>query len=79
MFKFFNKDNEGHSHINFADLDGVPLKEGDIVVSLRYDLGRCKVIRTPQGYEYESEESGKKVHWLKMVDAATKNQKVRKI
>ena len=79
MFKLFKKNSEDKSELNFADLDGVPLKEGDIVISLRYDLGKCKVIKTEKGFEYESLENGQLVHWLRMVDAATKNQKVRKV
>ncbi len=79
MFKLFKKNSGGKSELNFADLDGVPLKEGDIVISLRYDLGKCKVVKTGKGFEYESLESGQLVHWLRMVDAATKNQKVRKV
>ena len=79
MFKLFKKNSEDKSELNFADLDGVPLKEGDIVISLRYDLGKCKIIKTKKGIEYESLENGQLVHWLRMVDAATKNQKVRKV
>ena len=61
-----------------ADLENNPLVEGDAVMSLRYDMGRCRVVRTGSGYEYVS-ETGKRVSWLRMVDAATKLQKVRKL
>ncbi|NQT78634.1 MAG: hypothetical protein HQ565_13055 [Bacteroidetes bacterium] len=60
------------------DLDGKPLKEGDIVESLRYDLGKCRIIKTGEMYAYESLESGEKVSWARMIDAASKKQKVRK-
>ncbi|UCG26887.1 MAG: hypothetical protein JSV24_07865, partial [Bacteroidales bacterium] len=56
-----------------------PLKEGDIVESLRYEMGRCKILVTEEGYIYESLDTGKRVSWAKMIDATTENQKVRKI
>jgi hypothetical protein len=82
MFRMFNwgseKPGRGKSP-KLADMDGSPLKEGDIVDCFRYDLGRCRLIRDDTGYIYESLESGKKVSWAKMVDARTKMQKVRKV
>ena len=60
------------SELNFADL-------GDKVLSLRYDLGECIIINTEEGLAYESIEKKKIVNWAKMVDAASKNQKVRKL
>lgn len=65
--------------MKFTDLDGIPLNEGDMVQSFRYDLGKCKVVKTEEGMAYESMENGKLMHWAKMIDATTKNQKVRKI
>jgi len=62
-----------------ADMDGKPLREGDVVESLRYDLGICRILKNGDAYEYESIESGEKVSWAKMIDAASKNQKVRKV
>ncbi len=67
------------SNLKFADFDGNPLLENDLVESLRYDLGKCKIISTDKGFEYQSIETGKQVHWTKMIDASTNNQKVRKI
>ncbi len=67
------------SDVNFVDLDGMPLKEGDKVLSLRYDLGECKIIKTEVGLAYESIEKKTIISWAKMVDAASKNQKVRKL
>ncbi len=79
MFKLFNKRSASKSELNFSDLDGNPLHEGDEVVSLRYELGRCRVITTSNGMAYRSVETGEEIHWSKMVDAVTRNQKVRKI
>jgi len=42
------------------DLDGKQLKEGDVVESLRYELGKCRIIKNGEMYLYESLESGKK-------------------
>lgn len=62
-----------------ADLDQNPLKAGDIVDALRYDLGKSKIIKTEKGLAYESLETGKVVLWHLMIDAATELQKVRKL
>ncbi|MEM6840823.1 MAG: hypothetical protein AAF944_26165 [Bacteroidota bacterium] len=78
MFGFFKKKKETHIPI-LADLNNEPLQEGDIVESLRYDLGKCRVIATEKGLAYESMENGKEVSWHLMVDASTDLQKVRKI
>ena len=60
------------------DLDGNALAEGDTVVSLRYDMGECKLVKTEIGFEYQSLEKDIQMTWLKMIDAATERQKVRK-
>jgi hypothetical protein len=78
MFKF-GKKNKAYSSLPFADLDGSPLNENDIVISGRYDMGKCKIITTDAGHAYQSLESGKIVSWTKMIDAATRNQKVKKL
>ena len=81
MFNFLKrkeKDN-GATNLQMADLDRNPLKPGDVVEALRYDLGKSKVIETEKGLAYESIESGKVVSWHLMVDASTELQKVRKI
>ena len=62
-----------------ADLDQNPIKAGDVVDALRYDLGKSKVIETEKGLAYESLETGKIVTWHLMVDAATELQKVKKL
>ena len=82
MFNWFKKgkrNNDKPKLPALMDLNNQPIQEGDIVESLRYDLGRCKVNRVENGYEYESLKSGDKVSWVKMIDASTENQKVKKI
>jgi hypothetical protein len=75
----FRKNKSDRKKPRFADLDGNPLKEGDVVLSLRYDLGEARIIRTDKGLEYESVGTGTRVAWDRMIDAATGNQKVRKL
>jgi len=67
------------SRIQFCDFDGQPLKEGDIVMSMRYDMGESRIIKTEEGLAYESLTSGQVVGYAKMIDAATGYQKVRKL
>jgi hypothetical protein len=81
MFNFFKKkkkDNE-ISNLKMVDLDQNPLKIGDIVDALRYDLGKSKIVETEKGMAYKSIETGKVVTWHLMIDAATEFQKVKKI
>ena len=75
MFGLFKKKKK---ELVLFDLEGNQLIEGDIVLSLRYDLGECRLIKTEQGFEYESIENKNRVSWVKMIDAATERQKVRK-
>jgi hypothetical protein len=80
LFSFFKKKSGGNKKLpRLADLNDNPLKEGDIVLSHRYELGECKIIKTENGIEYESISSGKRVSWLRMIDAATEKQKVNKV
>lgn len=79
MFRFLKNRSNASQRVKMADMDGTPLKEGDIVISYRYDMGRCRIVYTDQGFVYESLESGKKVNWARMIDARTELQKVRKI
>ena len=65
--------------IQFVDFEGQPLKEGDIVMSMRYDLGESRIIKTEEGMAYESLSSGQTVGYAKMIDAASGYQKVRKL
>jgi hypothetical protein len=78
MTPFFNIRRK-KSQLKFYDFDGQPLKEGDMVMSLRYDLGECRIIMTETGYAYESLKTGEKVNYAKMIDAGTGYQKVRKL
>ena len=48
-------------------------------MSLRYDMGESRIIRTESGLAYESLATGEQVPWAKMIDAATGYQKVRKL
>lgn len=81
MFSLFKKKarDNGTGNLQMADLDRNPLKPGDVVDALRYDLGKSRVIETEKGLAYESIESGKVVSWHLMVDASTELQKVRKV
>ena len=73
MFGLFKKKKE----LILLDLEGNQINEGDIVESLRYDLGECKLVKVEDSFEYESITDGERVSWLKMIDAATERQKVR--
>ena len=75
MFGLFKKKKRA---VTLFDLDGNELDDGDIVLSLRYEMGECKLVRTENGFEYQSIEGDTKMSWLKMIDAATERQKVRK-
>ncbi len=65
--------------LQFVDFEGQPLKAGDTVMSLRYDLGECRIVDSDEGLVYESLASGEKVSYARMIDAATGYQKVRKL
>ncbi|MEO1049104.1 MAG: hypothetical protein AAFX87_00645 [Bacteroidota bacterium] len=81
MFNFFKRKKQKKEITlpSLLDLNNLPLQAGDIVESLRYDLGKCRVEQEGNGFVYVSLDSGEKVSWLKMIDAATENQKVKKI
>lgn len=82
MFGFFkkNKKEPEKPEPTLTDLNQIPLQEGDLVEALRYELGKCKIIKKEDGhYYYESIETGDQVIWVKMIDAATDLQKVKKI
>ncbi len=61
-----------------VDLHGQPIKVGDEVEALRYELGIAVLVNGPDGLEYQSVTTGEKVSFLRMVDAATRFQKVIK-
>lgn len=80
MFQFFKKRNgSDRGKLEMKDLDGNILSKGDTVEALRYDLGICRILEDEKGFLYESLETNKQVSWIKMVDATTKFQKVRKV
>ncbi len=65
--------------VSFCDFDGNEIKEGDIVLSPRYDLGECRIMKVQQGIVYKSLADSRTVSWTKMIDAGTGYQKVRKL
>lgn len=80
MFGFFKRNKSKKIAMpELVDLNNNTLQEGDLVKALRYDLGVCKVLILDGKYIYESESSGEKVSWVKMIDASTDRQKVEKI
>lgn len=79
MFGLFKKKKQEPGLPVLKDLENTPLTEGDFVEALRYDLGKCKLLVIDNSYVYESVATGEKVSWLKMIDASTENQKVKKI
>jgi len=79
MFGLFKKKEKKKHQPLLADLNQEPLQEGDLVESLRYNLGKCRIISDEKGLVYESLETGKQVRWHLMVDAATDLQKVKKL
>ena len=60
-------------------MEGNLIEEGDFVDALRYDMGKSKVLLEGLQYFYESETTGQKVSYVKMIDASTENQKVKKL
>ncbi len=78
MIKIFKKKPKEKKPPQLFDLNNNPIQEGDIVKSLRYDLGKSVVILNGLEYIYESIETKKKVSYVKMIDAITGNQKVLK-
>ncbi len=79
MFGFLKKKPKEKAPPQLMDLNDQPLNEGDVVLSLRYDLSKCKIELEGLQYFYVSLESGKRVSYIKMIDAITGNQKVRKV
>ncbi len=78
--KFFKKKGEKKKALPpLVDLNQNPLQEGDLVEALRYDLGKSKIVVVDDMVYYESLESGQQVSWVKMIDAATEFQKVKKL
>ncbi len=78
MFGFFKKKPKEKSPPQLLDLNGNPIEEGDVVIAHRYELNKSKVTLEGLQYFYVSEKDGKKVSYVKMIDAITGNQKVTK-
>jgi len=79
MFGLFRSKKKKQNEFQLTDLNNSPLKEGDHVRVLRYELGGSVLRKDIEGYYYESLETGEKVHFSLMIDAVTKRQKVEKI
>jgi len=82
MFDFLKKKSSQNGREGLPelfDLDKKPLNEGDMVESLRYELGVCKIVLSEETFYYESIDSGEKVSWVRMIDAATELQKVKRL
>lgn len=83
MWNLFRKKREnrrqGADALLFVDIYGESLAEGDLVEALRYNLGDSRIVQGEAGWEYESVETGERVSYLRMIDAATKQQKVRRL
>ena len=73
------KRKKGKSKIQFVDMDGQSLTAGDHVMSHRYELGECRIVNTDAGMAYESLATGQQVSYVKMIDAATGFQKVKRL
>ncbi len=78
MLKFFKRKPKEKQPPQLLDINGVPILEGDVVISQRYELGTCKVVLEGLQYFYVSESTGQKVSYVKMIDAITGHQKVKK-
>ena len=65
--------------VQFVDIEGQALKAGDTVLSYRYDLGECRIINTDEGLAYESLATGQQVLYVRMIDAASGFQKVKRL
>ena len=79
MFGLFKKKEKKKEKPALTDLENQPLAVGDLVESLRYDMGTCRILEDEKGLVYESINSGTQKSWVYMIDAATERQKVRKI
>ncbi len=79
MFGLFRKKASQPAKPTLTDLNNIPLKAGDQVRSLRYDLGNCILQIGEEGFYYKSLDSGKEVNSSLMYDAVTGRQKVEKI
>lgn len=78
MFGLFKK-KQKDTLPQLFDLNNNPLIPGDKVEVLRYEMGVCTLVLIDNAFFYESEKTGEQVSWLKMIDASSDRQKVKKI
>lgn len=79
MIGFLKKKPKKKEPPELIDMAGNLIQEGDVVISERYELGTCDVTLEGLQFFYVSQDSEKSVSYVKMVDAISGNQKVRKI
>ncbi len=79
MFNFFKRKKKAPKKPPLVDLNQSPLTAGDMVDCMRYEMGLSKVVQTVDGIEYESVATGTRVSWVRMIDASTEFQKVKKV
>ena len=81
MFSWFKKKKQTTplKTPQLADINGNPLQIGDSVEVLRYEFGNAVLVKENDQYYYKAVSSGEKISWLKLIDASTTFQKVRKI
>lgn len=79
MLNFFKKKPKEKLPPQLLDIEGQPILEGDTVIAQRYDLGKCTVELEGREYFYVSIHSGQRVSYVKMIDAITEQQKVKKV
>jgi hypothetical protein len=78
LFGLFKKKKKIPQPPQLMDIDGELIMEGDEVLSQRYELGKSKVILKGLEFFYESYETKKQVSYVRMIDAITGFQKVKK-
>lgn len=79
MLKFFKKKPKEKQPPQLLDMEGNLIQVGDEVMAHRYELGKCKIELEGLQFFYVSKHSGKKVSYVKMIDAITGHQKAKKI
>ena len=77
MFGFFKKKKKEKLPPQLLDINGNPISEGDQVEAQRYELGKCTVELEGLQFFYVSQDSGKKVSYVRMIDAVTGNQNAK--
>lgn len=79
MFGFFRKKEKVKQPPVLLDIEGMEILNGDTVEVLRYEIGMAVVVLEGLQYFYVSNATGEKVSYVKMIDASTQQQKVRKV